>query len=44
MGFERKSAAYASFVDVALLALFAALLLAGIWGLVALIVFLWRHF
>jgi hypothetical protein len=36
--------AYASFDDVALLALFAALLLAGIWGLVALIVFLWRHF
>jgi hypothetical protein len=43
MGIERKSAAYASFGDVALLVLFAGLLLAGIWGLVALIGFLWRH-
>ena len=32
MGVERKSAAYASFGDVALLVLFAGLLLAGIWA------------
>jgi hypothetical protein len=43
MAIERKSAAYASFGDVALLVLFAGLLLAGIWALVALIGFLWRH-
>lgn len=43
MGIEQKSAAYASFGDVALLVLFAFLLLAGIWSLVTLIGFLWRH-